>query len=85
MEKIKSEEIIKLLKENWELGISTEINPNCWIQKNGLCRGGESKQIHLNTFKSIKTKGIIVEEKIRDGDAFWLRRYKLKKEIENGE
>ena len=78
MKKIKSAEIIQLLKEGWELGRSTIArDSHCWLQKK-LCCSEESEEIHSATFFSLLNKGIIVVENRRKEDAFWLERYKLK-------
>ncbi len=52
-------EILQLITNGWEIGIDTGPSPTTWIQKGGLGRGGESKQVHFNTFDSLRYKGLI--------------------------
>ena len=78
---IKKEEIIKLMKEGWELGTSNAMRSyHIWIQKDGLCKGGESKSIHKSTLHSLIDKKLVILEPRKHDDAFWLTRYKLNPE-----
>lgn len=57
------QEIIDLLKNGWELGISAGFNARCWIQKGGIGRGGESKDIRHSTYTALrKAKAIKLVE-----------------------
>ena len=79
-EKVKRDEIIKLLRRGWELGVSGGVHrsdrPRAWMQKR-LGHGGESKDIHMNTFDSMLNKGEIVPLRPREGQHFATVRYGL--------
>jgi hypothetical protein len=79
---IKIEEVIKLMKENWELGYSQGsgrgMNGRYWLQKNGLCKGGDSIDVNGNTINKLKKENLIEYEPKRVDDSFWLTRYRLK-------
>jgi hypothetical protein len=68
--------VLQLLQEGWELGVSSGIVGNAWLQKNGLGRGGETEFVNYNTFHSLYKRGLIKVEK-RKGDPFYLTRYIL--------
>jgi len=53
------QEVICLMQEGWELGQSLVINGRAWMQKNGLGRGGESKDVRAQTFRALVRKGLI--------------------------
>ena len=71
-------EILRLMKEGWELGYGTGFREagQFWLQKNGLCRGGETRNIHASTARSMFEKGLI-KLSTRKQEKFWLRRYEL--------
>jgi hypothetical protein len=75
--KIKAEEIIKLMKQSWELG-GDRLSGRHWLQKK-LCCGGDSIEVHRNTLYSLLEKGLIEYGQKYEGDAFWLVRYRLRK------
>lgn len=50
------ENVRRYMLEGWQLGRSLE---GWWLQKNGLGKGGESKQVHARTgWKMLKEKRI---------------------------
>jgi hypothetical protein len=55
-------EILKLMNNGWELGLSDRARNGFewWMQKGGLGRGGEAKQIHgrVDVYK-LKREGLI--------------------------
>jgi len=57
----KQRELLMLIGDGWEIGISTGFKPRAWIQKGGLGRGGEAKDVHFNTFHSLRVKGLIAQ------------------------
>ena len=72
------QDVVDLLKAGWELGSShTRLGGNCWLQKNGICRGGQSKNISKATLRALKKKGIIKDSPKREKDPYWLNRYEL--------
>jgi hypothetical protein len=70
-------EILRLIQNDWELGWSDGIRDNgrFWIQRGGLCKGGESRAVHASTARRMIARGWVVLVS-RAGDPFWLRRYK---------
>jgi len=53
-------EVIRLMKEGWELGRSSGFRPSWWLQKNGLGKGGETKRImNFSTCLKLYDLGLI--------------------------
>ncbi len=59
----KQKEIVDLMRNGWELGSSMSLNGGDWIQKGGLGRGGESKNVNANTSYALYKKGVIIQVK----------------------
>ncbi len=77
--RLKADEIVHRLRHGWELGYGNGSRGpgSFWIQKGGLCKGGESINVHAATaFKLIKAG--MVRYAPKPGDKFWLKRYALK-------
>lgn len=55
----KQKEIILCMKNGWELGKYSGINPNVCIQHNGIGHGGSVKYFSMATFDSIVDKKLI--------------------------
>jgi hypothetical protein len=55
-------EIITLMREGWEMAKSNTMNARSWIQKNGIGKGGETKNLTVSTFISLCEKGIIEQK-----------------------
>ena len=55
----KQKEFLQLIVDGWEIGMGTGFTPRAWIQKGGLGRGGEARDIHFNTFSAMRLKGLI--------------------------
>lgn len=77
---IKKDEVLKLLKEGWELGTSNHGRGGrrVWLQRKLMC-GGKSYNIHGASFNSLVDSGTIVRLQRRKGEQFWLTRWRLKK------
>ena len=57
---INSDEIIKLMKEGWKLGLSNGVRKwKYWLLKNGLCRGDMTIYVLPKTVISLQKKNII--------------------------
>ena len=71
-------EVLRLLKEGWELGhYFTWGTIDCWLQKNGLGFGGETKKVNLNTLHSLRNRGLITFAGRKLKDSLSMSRYKL--------
>lgn len=68
------QEVMDLIKQDWELGNSLGINGRCWIQKGGLSKGGESKTVSSSTVRTLEYLGYIE----RGESHFPTLHYKLK-------
>lgn len=55
-------EVVRLMREGWELGKSEGMSGGAWLQKNGVGRGGETKTISISTYLALYTKRIIAGE-----------------------
>lgn len=63
------------MKNGWELGMNEGLISKAWLQKNGLHKGGEIKNIHLNTLYSMLNKKLIIQKEKQSNDPYWLIRY----------
>ena len=70
------QEIVQLMKNGWELGIHHAYFSDSWIQKDGLGKGGESKNVSITTIWALEKKGVI-ERKEKEG---FLSTFRLTKE-----
>ena len=52
-------EIVNLMRNGWELGGSMSGSGGDWIQKGGLGKGGDSKNVNANTTFALYKKGVI--------------------------
>lgn len=75
---LKQEEILAFMRDGWELGFSRGFNSYYWLQKGGLCKGGETKKVRSDTVRSMLIKGSIEIAPKRKGDQFWLERHRIK-------
>ena len=75
-----AEDIIKLMKKGWELGHRSGIKEvgSFYQQKIGLCRGGDTIDVHSKTLHKLLKQNLIEYEPKRQGDGFWLTRYRIK-------
>lgn len=52
-------DIIQKMRDGWELGRNCGYRSSVWMQKNGIGRGGESKDLSISTFQILWEKKII--------------------------
>jgi hypothetical protein len=52
-------EVLILMRDNWELGRSLTMSGRSWLQKNGLGRGGSTKDVRADTFYALYKRGLI--------------------------
>jgi len=75
MEKISKTEILKLMRNGWELvvmgGAGNKGRPGAWLQKDGDC-----KDIRPSTVGGMKASGMVVGYRNPE-DSFFLTRFKL--------
>ena len=74
---MKSGEILLKMASGWELGVYSGFRCRQWLQKNGLCRGGESVTVRMASVLSLVRARKIVEVPKKVSDPFWLTRYAL--------
>jgi hypothetical protein len=53
------QEVIDLMRQGWELGVSTTADGRWWLQKGGLGRGGETNNVNANTAHALLRAGLI--------------------------
>ena len=53
------DEILRLLREGWELGSDMGIDGSWWMQRDGLGRGGPSRRVHAASARALHHKGLI--------------------------
>jgi len=72
---ITAEEIIKLIKKDWELIYSSGIRTTgrYWLQK-----GGDTIDVHSKTVDKLRKNNLIDYAPRQKDEPFWLTRYKLK-------
>jgi hypothetical protein len=77
---MKKPEILELMRDGWELGIGSHSRTGsgrAWLQRSGLCRGGESKTVRRDSVRGLEAMGLISRKKL-PGDPFWLTRFVLR-------
>lgn len=52
-------EIISLMLDGWELGLSTSGYVGAWVQRGGVGAGGTTKRVKINTFLALRDRGLI--------------------------
>lgn len=52
-------EVLELMAAGWELGKRHGYAASVWLQKGGIGRGGEARDVHAATFKSLYKAGLI--------------------------
>lgn len=73
-------EIMRLVRdEGWELGFSAGVDVRVWMQKGGLCRGGEARSVSSATLHFLEDKGYIQRVPRKKDERYWLVRYELVK------
>ena len=53
------QKVINLLEQGWELGQRSGIDGGCWMQRNGLGKGGESLNVSSATVIALYKRGLI--------------------------
>lgn len=46
-------ELLRLMNNGWELGSSMTLNDGCYIQQDGIGKGGKSQSVNSNTLDSL--------------------------------
>ncbi len=64
--------VIDLMKEGWELDTSRwGNNTHTWLQKDGLGKGGKTKDISIATVYALKNKGLIEHSLFKYPTRYW--------------
>lgn len=58
----KQKEVIRLMREGWELAKSRTFKGRSWLQKNAIGKGGETKYLHRSTFITLYERKLIEGE-----------------------
>ena len=53
------QEVVDLLTDGWDLGVSMSMDGLCWLQRGGIGRGGASKTVSKATVSALCRKGVI--------------------------
>jgi len=72
-------EVIALLDSGeWELGYGegTRSNGHFWLQRGGLTRGGETREVRSSTFEALLRRKLVEIVPRTSKQPFWLRRYR---------
>lgn len=67
-------EILRLISDGWELGSSSAGSTHQWLQKGGLCNGGDMVNVHASSLRSLLRKNLICRNP-KPERRFWLTRY----------
>ena len=51
--------VLDKMRDGWELGMSHSFGVNCWLQKDGIGKGGESEDIRYSTLSVLFQKKLI--------------------------
>ncbi|MBV6885955.1 hypothetical protein [Xanthomonas euvesicatoria] len=53
-------EVIGLMRNGWEMALRVRpgLAPTCWLEKNGVGSGGESKSVDIETFNVLVDRGV---------------------------
>lgn len=55
----RQKEVLDLMQSGWELGETEGFSPDAWLQKGGIGRGGERKDVSMNLLISLYKKDLI--------------------------
>lgn len=52
--------VIVLMRNGWEMALRVRpgLAPTCWLEKNGVGSGGESKSVDIETFNFLVDRGV---------------------------
>lgn len=68
------QEVIAMMCDGWELGVSTALYGRCWLQKGGCGKGGETKSVNRKTVAALRESGMIeIAERSFPTDKYRLR------------
>ena len=56
-------EVVELIRQGWELGVSYGFEHHAWLQKDGIGKGGPTKRISGATVHALWKKKVIVVSK----------------------
>jgi hypothetical protein len=57
----KQEDVVGLMRQGWELGVSSSINRRgAWLQKDGVGKGGPTVTVSLATVRALREKGWVI-------------------------
>jgi len=59
------------MSEGWELGVSSSLDSHIWLQQDGLGRGGNTENVHTNTFNGLYTRRLIEQKKRSFPSRLW--------------
>lgn len=79
------DKVIELLRSGeWELGYASgsRADGRYWMQKGGLSKGGETKNVRSSTMAALERRGLIKIVPRQPKQPFWLRRYEFNNEQE---
>ena len=68
------QEVIAMMRDGWELGVSTSFDGRCWLQKGGCGLGGETKSVNVRTVSALRKAGLIESA----GRSFPTEKYRLR-------
>ena len=73
---MKRVDVLKLMAEGWELGVSSHGGDSrVSIQKGGQGRGGEARTVSWTVYEAMRNRGEI--EMVQPQEKYWLRKYRL--------
>ena len=68
------QEVVAMMENGWELGVSTSFDGRSWLQKGGCGKGGETKTVSIRTFSALRDAGLIESS----GRSFPTEKYRLR-------
>ena len=51
--------VLDLMRTGWELGVSRTIDGSCWLQEDGIGRGGKTETVSISTFQVLWRRGLL--------------------------
>ena len=63
--------VLQLMNDGWELGKSSSLSGHIWLQQDGLGRGGNTEDVHANTFNGLYTRRLIEQKKRSFPTSLW--------------
>jgi hypothetical protein len=53
------QEVVDLMREGWELAVSTTHNGGAWLQEDGVGRSGITKNISRSTYQALYRRNLL--------------------------